>query len=260
MLAAMRALTVLLLVIAAASCGSSSPTQDAAATADVSVSGMADAGAPSAEVQAPAADLAAVGPDATPGAMIDPVLGERARAIAAEYVGYGRVDDELRWAPFLCRIPRPGLAYVSASMDGETHGQKLYSVFARNHKAYPAGPHTDQVVVKESWTIERVTDPAVKYDPDAYRGNPDAGFKGDHFYPYAMKDGVLYRAAAKAGLYIMFKLDAATPNTDAGWVYATITAAGELTAAGKVKSCVACHQDADNDRLFGVEKSVTAGP
>ena len=47
-----------------------------------------------------------------------------------------------------------------------------------------------------------------------------------------------------------------TPNTDGGWVYATITAAGQLTAAGKVKSCIGCHQEAPNDRLFGVPKSV----
>src|SRR4051794_19528456 len=28
-----------------------------------------------------------------------------AREIAAAYTAWGRVDDELRWAPFLCRIP-----------------------------------------------------------------------------------------------------------------------------------------------------------
>ena len=28
-------------------------------------------------------------------------------AIAAEYLAWGRVDDELRWAPFLCRQPLP---------------------------------------------------------------------------------------------------------------------------------------------------------
>ena len=29
-------------------------------------------------------------------------------AIAGEYLTWGRVDDELRWAPFLCRQPLPG--------------------------------------------------------------------------------------------------------------------------------------------------------
>ena len=106
--------------------------------------------------------------------------------------------------------------------------------------------------MKESWTAELVTDPSVTYQPERFRDSPDAG---DHFYPYSMRDGMLYRAAARAGLYIMFKLDAATPNSDGGWVYATITADGQLTAAGKVASCIGCHQEAEHDRLFGVPKA-----
>ena len=31
---------------------------------------------------------------------------------------------------------------------------------------------------------------------------------------------------------------------------------GQVTAAGKVKSCISCHQEAPNDRLFGVPKSI----
>src|SRR5262245_57052635 len=34
---------------------------------------------------------------------------------AGEYLAYGRVDDEMRWAPFLCRMPQPATAHVSAS-------------------------------------------------------------------------------------------------------------------------------------------------
>jgi hypothetical protein len=180
---------------------------------------------------------------------IDPTLAARVRGIAAEYQAWGRVDDELRWAPFLCRLPQPGRAYLSESADQATHGQKLYSVFVKKREAYPAGPHAEQVVVKESWTSERVTDPMARYDPDSFRGSPDGG---DHFYPFAMKDGAIYRAGARAGLYIMLKLDERAPDTDAGWVYATITADGQLTSAGRVASCMRCHQDAQHDRLFGV--------
>jgi hypothetical protein len=53
----------------------------------------------------------------------------------------------------------------------------------------------------------------------------------------------------------MFKLDAATPNSDGGWIYATITADGQLTAAGRIPSCIGCHVEAEHDRLFGVPKS-----
>jgi hypothetical protein len=233
MIAAMRATAVLPLLVLG--CAAPRAASDAAASAPT-------------EAAAPAPGLA----DADSVASIDPAVAAQVRAIAAEYPAWGRVDDQLRWAPWLCRIPLPGLARASASTDGATHGQKLYSVFVKKHDTYPDGPNTGQVVVKESWTSEPVTDPSVTYDPAAARYNPDAG---DHFYPYVMKDGRVYRAAARAGLYIMFKLDAATPGTDGGWVYATVTADGQLTAAGKISSCIGCHQEADHDRLFGVPKA-----
>jgi hypothetical protein len=129
----------------------------------------------------------------------------------------------------------------------------LYSVFAKKWAEYPAGPHTDQVIVKQSWKAELVTEADAGFRPGSYRPSPDGG---DNFYPYARgSDGGVYHAAELAGLYIMFKLDRATPDTDEGWVYATITAAGEVTAAGRVGSCMGCHETAQYERLFGVPKS-----
>jgi hypothetical protein len=55
----------------------------------------------------------------------------------------------------------------------------------------------------------------------------------------------------------MFKLDRATPDTDDGWVYATILPDGRVTAAGLVGSCQRCHEDAAHDRLFGVPKGAS---
>jgi hypothetical protein len=166
-----------------------------------------------------------------------PSRSRNARAVAAEYAAWGRVD-ELRWAPFLCRIPQPGVARVSASDHVATHGQKLYSIFAKNHAAYPNGPHTDQVIVKEAWTVTLVTDATFEYDPEARRSYGDGG---DHFYEYARKDGLLYRAAERAGIYIMHKLDPCTADTDSGWVYATVDTSGKI-AAGAIGSCMTCHQ------------------
>jgi hypothetical protein len=178
----------------------------------------------------------------------------QALAIANAYPAWGRVDDELRWAPALCRIPYPGIARESESNDPATHGQKLYSVFARNHAEYPEGPHTDQIIVKESWTAELVTDADAGFQPGSYQPTPDAS---DNFYPYAKGDAGVYRAAEMAGLYIMFRVDAATPDTDEGWVYATVTNTGELTAVGRVASCMGCHETAPHERLFGVPKSAS---
>jgi len=171
-------------------------------------------------------------------------------AIADDYLAWGRVDDELRWAPFLCRQPLPGITRPSESTDQATHGGKLYSVFAKLHTAYPNGPHTGQAVVKQSWKTEPVT---TSFDPGSYRPENDAG---DRFYPYAKKDGVVYRATEPAGLFIMFKVDPATPNTDEGWVYATVSPAGQLTSSGRVAACMGCHEtSATHERLFGVPLS-----
>jgi hypothetical protein len=174
----------------------------------------------------------------------------RALAIADEYKAWGRVDDELRWAPFLCRLPMPGVARQSASKDTATHGNKLYSVFVKSHADYPAASKAGQVVVKESFVAEPTNAP---FEPE--RPNFSSNVTADHFYPYAQKDGVVYRAGAPAGLYLMYKLDAATPNTDEGWVYATVTPDRQVTASGRIASCMGCHEEAPHGRLFGVPTS-----
>ena len=188
--------------------------------------------------------------------------------VARDYLSYGRVDDQIRWAPQLCRIPNPGTAHVSASKDADTHGRKLYSLFARDRDAYffhgsgksaPIG----QVLVKQSWLPEEV--PAkggIARDEILVTPPPEGSDKkrglslGDHFWPYATgKDGKRYKATKLAGLFIMLKLDPKTPGTDAGWIYSTVTPDGKkVTAVGRVESCMKCHQDAKNDRLFGLQR------
>jgi hypothetical protein len=177
---------------------------------------------------------------------------DRALAIAREYKSYGRVDDELRWAPFLCRQPLPGIARQSASRDAPTHGQKLYSVFVKDHAAYPTMSPSDQVVVKESFVAEPVTDPSAMFSPSA----PPGEITDDHFYPYAQKDGVVYHAGAFAGLFVMYRADGADPSeTDDGWIYATVSPDETVTASGRVASCMGCHENAPHGRLFGVPTS-----
>jgi hypothetical protein len=176
---------------------------------------------------------------------------QRAIAISNEYKSWGRVDDELRWAPYLCRQPSPGVAWPSASSDGETHGQKLYSVFAKDHAAYPMTSNVGQVVVKESYQPELVTDPNFQWSPPWNGSNIEA----DHFYPYAQKDGKTYKAASLAGLFLMYRVDPATPNSDDGWVYAIVSPDKKVTSSGKIALCVGCHENADHGRLFGVPQS-----
>ncbi len=77
----------------------------------------------------------------------------------------------------------------------------------------------------------------------------------DRFNPFASKDGKLYRAGEKSTLFIMVKVSPGTPGTDDGWVYGTVTADGkQVTSAGMVQNCMACHQGAPHDRLFGLAR------
>src|SRR6185312_2579872 len=169
------------------------------------------------------------------GPVLVPAFVETARQIADTYLSWGRVDDELRWAPSLCRLPMPAVPRPSQSSDSSTHGQKLYSVFAKNRMAYPDGPQTGQVVVKQSWLAEKVD--GGRYDPAHDR--PDGGWStADHYYPYALGDGGVFAPGDFAGLYIMWRVDSPAPDTDEGWVYATILPSGEVTSAGRVSSCM----------------------
>jgi hypothetical protein len=179
---------------------------------------------------------------------------------AAEYKSWGRVDDPMRLGIEDCRMPTPARVALSASPDGNTHGQKLYSLFAKDREQYLAvadkGSTAGQVIVKESWTAEAVAGMKPgETDWTKVVRTEDVGPGGRHFYPYATKGDKVYKAAKPAGLFIMLKLDPKTPGTDDGWVYGTVTADGKtVTAAGKVESCMNCHQGAKHDRLFGPAK------
>jgi hypothetical protein len=187
--------------------------------------------------------------------------------IAKAYEPFGRVDDEARWAPYLCRMPNPGAARFSASKDANTHGQKLYSLFAKDRSAYralsPKGQPVGQVIVKQSWVPQEVADKGQKLQPVVRmigKVRPSSSPQGvaaltDSFLPYARKGGKLYKAAKQAELFIMYKLDPTTPGTDKGWVYGTVTADGKkVTSAGRVASCMKCHEKAAQDRVFGLPK------
>ena len=133
---------------------------------------------------APADDAAAAKNFAARDSKLDPMF----LAVAKNYEQWGRVDDDLRWAPDLCRGPMPATPHFSNSDDASTHGKKLYSLFAADRGAYfaaqrPAptksGPpkpaptesaplgtrlaipelrDVRQVLVKESWTVKEATE------------------------------------------------------------------------------------------------------
>jgi len=186
----------------------------------------------------------------------------RVLAAIADYGKLARVSDLPNWSPLDCRAPPVPGPFVSASEDRDSHGRKLYFLYVRDADAYrgkskiragdehwsntvtpPVDPApVGQLIVKEAWHPVLETGAA----PEAKRGY---GLPDTH----AQLDGKLYARGAQAELFVMLKLDPQTPDTDRGWVYATVAPDRRtVTAAGRIASCMGCHVDAAHDRQFGI--------
>jgi hypothetical protein len=163
----------------------------------------------------------------------------RLTAIARDYLAWGRVDDELRWAPYLCRQPNPSRPRLSATTSGG-HAQKVYFLYARDRFPYVQGAAAArQVVVKESWT---------------HRPVPIARAAQVHASPLVARtpDGTTVEPDRAAGLFVMMRVAESDPASDRGWVYGTVSPAGDVTSVGRVASCMGCHEEAGPGRLFGL--------
>lgn len=199
--------------------------------------------------------------DAAPAGSIenDPRWHAIVREIAAGYPQWGRVDDEMRWAPMLCRMPTPARARMSASGDESTHGRKLYTLYARDPVAYGAAKSASptpeqpglkdisQVVVKEAFRPVELASDGVSRRRDLQP---------------AQHAGKTYEPGEALGIYMLFKPNAPVAATDDGWVYATVAAdLKTVTSAGKVASCMGCHQKiAGGGRLFGLQEKQALPP
>ena len=210
----------------------------------------------------PASSLAPSAPSVPPSEWATPL-----KEAAAAYKNWTRVSDSANWSPARCIFVPPEGAQLSQAEVG-AHARKLYFLYAKQAKeylsiTYPvglAGDHNDQhptnlqqpvgqVIVKEAFhpvaaTVAEAkaamtpTDIAERrYIPSTFCGVGDQ----------------LSRMGDLQGLYVMLKTPPGSAGTDDGWVYATITPAGEITAAGKITSCIECHADAPHDRLFGAQ-------
>jgi hypothetical protein len=211
----------------------------------------------------PAAASASASP-AAPTSEIDARFEKDLAQVFAEYKAWGRVDDELRWAPWLCRMPMPAAPHMSGAEDGG-HAQKLYSVFARDHRAYVSNgapaEHPEQkvaqAVVKESYLPEVISEAEMQRVAmeEGERRSSTRLLQIDHFRSYTRgKDGKFYRAAKLVGLYVILEKPSDTEGTDKGFVYATLMPNGEVTSAGRVASCMGCHVQAKHGRLFGTPR------
>lgn len=186
------------------------------------------------------------------------------RETAAQYRRWGRLDESPNLAPVLCRMPMPGdygsPAQVRMShAGGEAHGQKLYYLWASSKSDYARVSRGASAAVPVGFTIVKEAFAATTSEPTA-RIRPDE--PGQRFLDsdpppaidhLATDRGTLWVGEPR-GLYVMTKVaDAAVDGTDAGWIYGTITPDGTVTSAGRVGSCMRCHETTGHDRLFGVE-------
>lgn len=175
-------------------------------------------------------------------------LTETLRAIATEYASWHRVDEWSHWAPELCRM-QPSVGRISTSDDRDTHGGKLYYLYAKDRAGYIASHDADQpigqVIVKESWTpVELGASDTV-----------DALSKTIDGHTIAARDGKRWKPGEKHGLFVMIKCPADTPDTDAGWIYATTSADGRVVHdSGRIATCMGCHDDGTRDRMFGLKE------
>ncbi len=183
----------------------------------------------------------------------DPRFHPRLLEIAASYRKYHLADDAIRWAPTLCWAPTPK-ARMSAAKEKSPHGRKLYFLYAKRRNEYvslgrkkdpPAIPR-DQVVVKQSWHPKPAAAHRITHDADAYIERQWT----------AEADGKIWDAARQGPLFILYRDEKApAESTDEGWVYGTVTPDGKsVTSAGRVASCMACHEKADHHRLFGLPR------
>jgi hypothetical protein len=168
-----------------------------------------------------------------------PVVKEAVR----DYRRFACVTGSPRVAPTDCKAPAP-LARMSAAE--KEHGGKLYLLYARHADGLEyvkAGEpaQVGQTLVKEAWV-------AVAGVPE---GQTEAGRR--YLATPVLRDGEkVFHAGDAAGLFVMHKLAPGTPDTDEGWIYATIDRDGAVTAAGRLASCMRCHENDTDDRRFGL--------
>ncbi|MCC7509178.1 MAG: cytochrome P460 family protein [Planctomycetes bacterium] len=160
-------------------------------------------------------------------------------AVAQEYRGYTRLADDPAYAPEMCRAPNPTKAFLSEAEQKSAHGRKLYFLWVK---------HADTYNWTEDGTLDKDGGPARKM-PVQPVGQV---FVKESFHPKAGSDKQSRELGDKSALFVMLRLDPATQGTDNGWVYGTLDADGStVTGAGKMKSCMGCHVDAGESRMFG---------
>ena len=183
----------------------------------------------------------------------------RLKTLAGSYRSLDRVDTLARFAPAMCRPVGGGPRVpLSTSEDETTHGRKLYALWSLDVEAYGAVTGLpfrarDPEKTKATAGVDGCSQVMVKEAFEAVEMKADERETrlADGLRP-AVRDGKRFKPGAATGLFVMFRLDPATPATDDGWVYGTVDPKGEVTEVGRIASCMKCHVEAKGGRLFGL--------
>lgn len=168
---------------------------------------------------------------------------EQVQRIARDFPTWGELDTTLRVAPTDCRAPRiVSHGTLTASLaDSGPHSTKLYRLYARDPAAYrgleSGASQAGQVLVKQAFVAEPFEMPGPGEPPRNTVWTPNGSF----------------RAGEPAGLFVMQR-GAGSGSGESAWTYATVAPTGEITALGRLESCIRCHRDAPHEGLFGLER------
>jgi len=192
---------------------------------------------------------------------------KRLLKIAKVYEKFRRVDEDARLAMLDCRAPSRylGVPRISESDDPATHGKKVYYLYAKNRQAYrdvaKSVKQKSQVVVKETWRpLSKEAANKEKLNVTKRPATVDDILKSetvDRPLIPIEKGGKRHFVPGEAnGLFVMFQNQdkKLRDATDEGWVYGTVSADRKtVTSAGRVSSCIGCHESAPHGRLFGAK-------
>ena len=157
---------------------------------------------------------------------------------ARAYASWGKVDDRSRLAPTLCGPePTPARVRLSAADAESPHGKKLYYLWASDRAKYLDAKQTIPIgfaIVKQSFAAV-----------------PGEGTTGRDAVTVGHESWI---TGAAKDLFVMVKVGD-RPGSDDGWVYGTVSPGGTVTSAGRVASCMTCHDgQTSRDKLFGLAK------
>jgi hypothetical protein len=166
-----------------------------------------------------------------------------------------RVDEQPHVAPTACMAPPRadgGRSHVRMSEPGDApHGKKLYYLRASEPWRYVDAERRPLpvgfAIVKESFAAV----PTDHAEP-APRDDGKPGTTPPPITTMVDADGKRWKVGQRADLFVMVKVGE-KPGSDDGWIYGTVAPDGTVTSAGRVASCMGCHDEAGTrEKLFGL--------